>query len=233
MSNLQHDPQPRPKSWRGRIFMAAAVASMLLMLAAAMWLRGYRQEVQVRIDVLAWGGDIDVRDRGPSWLGRLLDPRYAEEVIHVRLINTNVTAADLERLSAFDALEELVLYQSSIGDDAMPIVAKLDSVRRLNLYRTDVTEAGLVALKNMPRLEEIWIGPQTSIREFQALSQISSLTTINVNGGKDIDERALESLKQLPSLEAIRISGGCSISPEAQQAFRAAKPGVVLHITDQ
>jgi len=225
------DSNPRRGRGWSRWLAIAGVASMLSMVAAAIWLRGIRQEVQCRVDVLSWGGEVAVRPSGPAWLGRLLDPRYAEEVIRVLLINTNVSAEELKRLQVFDALEELVLYQSAIGDESMQHVAKLRNLRRLNLYRTEVSEAGLVQLRELPRLEEIWIGPQASNRELEALAGIPTLKSINVNGAPEIDERGLEALKKLPSLQAVRISGA-SISPAALDSFRRELPDVILQVTD-
>lgn len=220
----------RSVTGRARLLLFIAALSMAGMLFLSTWLSGLRQAIQLRAEITKWGGEIETRSNDSSWLA-WIDPRYAEDVVGVRLINLNLTPADLARLTEFDALNELVLYQSTVADDAMPVVAQLTQLRKLNLLHTEVSDAGLVHLRELSNLEEIWLGPSTTNRELEAVARIRALKAINVVAAAGIDERGLNALRELSALEVVRVSGDCSVSAEFRAAFGQARPDVRLLIS--
>jgi hypothetical protein len=206
----------------------AALVLFVLLIAAAMWLADQRAILQCRLDVISWGGELDVQPAENSILA-WLDPRYSEDVVGVHLFNTDVKDEDLSRLTVFKSLELLALNQTTISDSAMENVAQLSSVRRLNLYDTAISGTGLALLEDMPNLEEIWVGPSITNREMIALGRIKSLRTINVYSSPAVDDSGLEALRQLPELDILRISES-AISAAAAAEFERANPGVLVRL---
>lgn len=203
----------------------AALCLAVLLSSAAAWLYVRRGVVQNRLDVLAMGGEVEVRQGGWPWLNSILDPRYFEEVVSVRLHNVDLTPNDAAKLQAFAELEELFLHQSRMTNDVLREVAKLGRLRLLNLISTDVTADGLVHLRELPRLERIWIGPHATNRELKALAQIESLKEINVMFSPEVDDEGLAELEKLESLENLRMADS-AISPSAVESFRRSRPDV-------
>jgi hypothetical protein len=108
-----------------------------------------------------------------------------------------------KHLKPLEQLETLDLYQSSIGNDALPAIAKLSRLQSLMLGSTKVTDAGLPALGTMKSLR--YLGLRANPITDDALKHLAGLTDLEgLNLGETrVTDAGVVHLKPLRSLETL------------------------------
>lgn len=82
----------------------------------------------------------------------------AEALTSVKLGSTSLTEGTIvAELPKMKNLRKLDLSQNKIGDPALDAVATLEGLEWLNLYGTEVTDAGLMKLKGLGSLEKLFL----------------------------------------------------------------------------
>ena len=82
----------------------------------------------------------------------------AESLTTLKLGSSSVTeAALLEQLPAMKNVTKLDLSQTEVGDGIMDAVVKLEKLEYLNLYGTQVTDAGIMKLKTLGSLKDLYL----------------------------------------------------------------------------
>ncbi len=115
--------------------------------------------------------------------------------------------ADLVHLDGLTALEYLRISGIPITDEGMKHLAGLTALRVLQIYdnQVKVGDSGLSALKDMRRLEYLWISGPITDRGLEQLAHLESLRFLYVRS-RTIHDAAVEELKQkLPILQEVRI----------------------------
>jgi hypothetical protein len=69
--------------------------------------------------------------------------------------NTNVSDADLQRLTELADLRELDLWSAQITDEGAKLLSRLANLRRLQLSQTQISDAGLEQLRSLTHLTEL------------------------------------------------------------------------------
>jgi len=115
--------------------------------------------------------------------------------------------ADLIYLKGLTNLEYLRIGGVPITDEGMKHLAGLTALRVLQLYdgQIKVGDDGLLALKDMQKLEYFWVRGPITDRGLEHLKPLASLRVLNVQS-RTISEEAVAELKQkLPMLQEVVI----------------------------
>jgi hypothetical protein len=111
-----------------------------------------------------------------------------------------------EKLGGLHALERLYLDQTHAADAALAALAPAhDTLRVLHLGGSDVSSAGLPALRAFTELDELTIGDSrvhAGIADLSAWPRLRTLSLI----GLDLGDKALPSLAARPSLAVLDLS---------------------------
>jgi hypothetical protein len=124
----------------------------------------------------------DAEPSGPEWLRRFVGEEYFREIAEVRffgrpidrsiwphlrgqaglrdleLIGAHVGDEDLDQLRGLRRLRSLVLTSSPrVTDAGIAKLVELKGLEHLGLDFTDVSDDGLLQLKALPRLQEVWV----------------------------------------------------------------------------
>ena len=126
----------------------------------------------------------------------------------------------LARLDSLDNLEDLTLYGWAFADGAIEHLTRLRSLRRLELYETEVTHIGLARLRELRSLKVLSVrgrcrakplgsgyytpGPYPSI--LSALVDLDNVEQLTVNAS-EVCEEAAPFLRQMKSLAKLRVMG--------------------------
>lgn len=90
----------------------------------------------------------------------------------------------LSALKSLPELREITLAGGAFDDDGMAAAAKLPHLRYLGIWHTDVTDVGLIALKDHPAFERIKLGPSWKERitdaGMAALAEVPNLQEISI-----------------------------------------------------
>ena len=125
----------------------------------------------------------------------------------LRLAQTTVDAAGLEKLATLKNLTELDLSEcSQIFDDAMPSLSKLTSLKKLNLWRLQLTDEGVKSLKPLTSMQ--WLNldnTQLSNQGLPALSDMTELTFLHL-GSTSITNDGLKHLEGLKNLKDLKVT---------------------------
>lgn len=144
-----------------------------------------------------------------SGLASLADlPRLTE----LDLSSTKVTPDGLRSLSALKRLRILWLQDASIDDDCLRAVSEAASLRALVIPTNNVTEAGLVYLTRLPKLEQlVLMCPEERHQDEGALSQPHARHYLDLSWAETPEgEKALEAL--FPRCEVIPLPQSWDIS---------------------
>lgn len=117
-----------------------------------------------------------------------------QAVVEVALGGTQVSGAELARISVFPELKTLSLFDSPVGDDDLAALPDLKYLETLYLGRTRVTDAGLKHLARLAKLKNLGLSDtRVSDQGLKLLAWLSDLRTINVHrtqvtvtGGNDL-----------------------------------------------
>jgi hypothetical protein len=205
-------------------WVLALVAVAFLLSVAATYLYGRRQEMVCRNELAGTGVQVEVREIGPAWLSAVMDERYFETVVEVRYSFLRFDDVVLGRLACFPNLDSLVFFETNVGDEGLRRLAKLKSLRRLNLFRTEITPLGLSYLEDL-QIEELRIGPYWDNSSLPMLARLSQLESLTLQGCPDITDAGLEHLRPLKNLRLLRLEL-TGVTEEAAQRFEQSMPGL-------
>lgn len=125
----------------------------------------------------------------------------------LRLARTNITDAALASLSACKLLEEIDLSEiSTLTDAGMPSLAALTSLKKLNLWRVQISDTGALALAPLTSLQ--WLNldnTKLSDAGLPLLRDMNQLTFLHL-GSTQISAAAAPSLIHLKSLKDLKIT---------------------------
>ncbi len=112
------------------------------------------------------------------------------------------TLLEEKRLNQVDEFPNISLAKSDVRDKDLELLERLP-IKRLNLYRTAITDRGLVYLSKLPNLEELDLG-HTGITDegIKLLQQFPSLNTIRLTKTAITDTGVTE-LSRCPNLKWI------------------------------
>src|SRR5436190_4272262 len=130
--------------WVFLLSLALVASAIAIPLAVSV----HRERAAIPL-IVALGGDVRQRTRGPAWFRHLCDnwlPGSLERVHHVNLSGAEFTDADLTSLECLGELEWLALNRSSLTNDGMRHLQGLSALEALRIENTQVGDIGLESL---------------------------------------------------------------------------------------
>jgi Leucine-rich repeat (LRR) protein len=125
----------------------------------------------------------------------------------LRLARTQISDLGLETLSTCSTLEDIDLSEDSLITNAgMAHLAKLTNLRKLNLWRVQISDDGVLMLAPLIRLE--WLNldnTKLSDAGLPALKNMNALTFLHL-GSTQITAAAAPSLIHLKSLKDLKVT---------------------------
>ncbi len=204
-------------------------------------------EALPRLESLAIGGN-RISEAGISSLRGLRQLRHLDlsgaQVTDSGIWAVVVTDLNLDEIGSLPGLESLNLSAPSpdyvdavssgvprlrgairVTDFGASQLARLESLRRLNLSRSYLTAAGIGKLHGLERLEELVLANAKSIGDDvgRALAGLVSLKTLDVSF-TSFGDRALAALRDHPKLGRL-VAAGTPLSEEAVADFVQSRPG--------
>lgn len=114
--------------------------------------------------------------------------KLSQQIVWLKLGDTNITDAALTPISSLKNLQKLHLEHTHITDAGLKQLRALPYLEYLNLYGTAITDAGLAELANLKSLKTVYVW-QTKVTEAGLATLRKALPGIDVIGG--IDESAV------------------------------------------
>jgi len=146
-----------------------------------------------------------VTDEGLANLVKLKSLKELDISCNVR--GRNITDAGMEKLSECACLKALSLQYCPITDKGLAQLAKLKSLTRLRIYKTQVTGDGLAVLKELPFLKDLTLDHmnlgETGIAQLAGLKSLERLNLAYLDIG--IRNEDLAHLADLTSLKFLDI----------------------------
>lgn len=215
----------------------------LVLLLAGIWLS--------RLELRA--GDPASAEATLAWLRRVDDNFKKPRLAHVKSVDdlkkltevklgghrksdnkhVFIKAEEFRHLNALPALTRADLVEiDGLTDEALPYIAKINSLTYLNLGDAWITDAGVKHLVNLKNLTELDLGWTKDVTD-AALAELAQLTNLESLGlgGTKITDSGLKHLQKLPRLKQLRIgatqitdSGLMELAPiKSLEVVRAAK----------
>ena len=152
--------------------------------------------------------------------------RDGDRIVRVDLHETQVTDAQLAVIATLTDLRELDLRKvPHITDAGIVHLQRLVKLEKLNLFRTQLSDAGIAALGDMHVLDTLLIGgTRITERGVEQLSKLKKLRKLSLFDTQ-IGDSAVQFLSLFPSLEVVLI-GRSKISEDGARAIQAAKPAI-------
>jgi hypothetical protein len=121
----------------------------------------------------------------PRWLRELLGDRFFSDVWYVGFLSPN----------------------SEVTDDSLDDVAQLVSLRKLQLFESSVTDAGLIRLRCLPQLEDLLFrGERITDDGLQHLVGMEKLKNLWLDDTQ-VGDNGMLNVSRLPSLIFLSLSG--------------------------
>jgi internalin A len=183
-----------------------------------------------------------VTDRGLEYIGKLTALRS------LNLRGAKITGRGLFYLTDLPVLEELGHLDShEIGDNGMPALAKMVSLRAVALKSNKITDHGIKELSKSSSITGLGLeGTSITDAGLKDLAQLPSLKTLNITGGDisgaglrhfknaktleqlwlqdvDIGDQDVASLKDITSLKKLYLLG-TSVTPNGIDQIQRARP---------
>ncbi len=115
-------------------------------------------------------------------------PKLANQLVWLKLGDTQVSDAALTHIAKLKNLQKLHLEQTKVTDAGLKQLKALTNLEYLNLYGTVVTDAGLVELAGLKNLKTVYLW-QTKVTEQGLASLRKAMPTLEIVGG--INEQAV------------------------------------------
>lgn len=198
-----------------RLWNVLAVSGLLLVIMGglAAWLPWHRRTQAIaRIHLL---GKIDTEPVGPEWFRSDVGSRRNvsskvmrgfDRVVSVDF-DSNVTDAELAPLSGITELRFLRIDRRTLITDAGLVHLKpLEKLERLSLIETSVTDAGLIHLKGLTELRRLNLsGTQVTGTGLVHLRMLRKLEELNLSSTQVTNEGLARLLKSLPVLRELNL----------------------------
>jgi Leucine-rich repeat (LRR) protein len=130
------------------------------------------------------------------------------QIVAVDLASTWITDADLERIGRINSLRKLNLAHTKITDVGIGHLKSLENVVELNLYYAEyITDTSLAHLRGWKRLEVLNLrGVRLTSQAFEHLSQLTTLRSLDISF-TEVEDDGVEQLSSLTKLEDLAIGG--------------------------
>jgi len=204
---------PKPRGTNPFQFSLRSI--LLLTLVVGLLAGGLRTkfvQIQRQQAAMARLGGSDFADRYdfrpgvwvPWWLDRIFgDPLAARPYVDVR--REWIADADLDYLHDF--INEISLSLSGgFTDESLQRVGRVHSIWRLEVRDSPVTDAGLVHLKDLPALEELWLS-DTAITDagLERIASWKNLTVLKLCASAGITDAGMEQIGKMRNLYELRL----------------------------
>ena len=126
-------------------------------------------------------------------------PKIADQIVWLKLGDTEITDATLAQVSKLKNLQKLHLEQTRITDAGLKQLKDLPYLEYLNLYGTAITDAGLKQLAGMKSLKTVYFW-QTKVTEQQVAELKKTMPNVEFVGG--LNEQAIAELAKAAIVEA-------------------------------
>ncbi|MFN3148910.1 hypothetical protein [Bremerella sp.] len=214
------------------------------------WVDGQRE---IAAQIADAGGSTRWKTWGPQWMHKAFGSYYFSDIVAVDLNHKRLQSKHLQLLRQIPTLEELylpgvstqgdslavledlpkirklALWNTRLGNDTLKHVGKLKNLETLDTHRTEMTEEGLVHLRNHPRLEVLRYNMPIGKVGVDHLSTMKNLklTHLTLQGGTEESFRHVRDHFQVLVLNVV--------SPKTDQwaKYLAGHPTLVqLSVTD-
>lgn len=115
-------------------------------------------------------------------------PKLSQQIVWLKLGDTEITDATLVQVAKLKNLQKLHVEQTNITDAGLKNLTGLANLEYLNLYGTGVTDAGLAELTNLKNLKTVYLW-QTKATEQGLANLKKAMPSLEVIGG--ISEQAI------------------------------------------
>lgn len=103
-----------------------------------------------------------------------------------------------------------------VGDTCAETLARIPTLRQLELHMTGLTDLGVAALAGLP-LETLWLGPRVTDAAMETLSKMPTLRHLDICA-HNVSDAGAKMLASLPRLEILWLSR-CDIGDECVEAL--------------
>ena len=118
-------------------------------------------------------------------------PKLANQIVWLKLSNTQISDATLAQVAKLKNLQKLHLEQTSITDAGLKQLNGLSNLEYLNLYGTAITDVGLAELSNLKNLKTVYLW-QTNVTDQGVATLKKTMPNLDVVGG--LSEQAIAEL---------------------------------------
>ena len=155
-----------------------------------------------------------------SVLTKLRDLRLRGTAVRATVLNTLVASKD--------TLTYLDLTECPISDEELVAIEPFQALETLELWQTNLGDAGLVHLGKLAQLKSLNISksPRVTSAGVSELLNLTNLEKLNLSE-TGIDDSALEALSAMKSLKSLDVSL-TSATDEGVAQFQAAVPGCTV-----
>ncbi|MBW3540710.1 MAG: hypothetical protein KY476_10600 [Planctomycetes bacterium] len=147
----------------------------------------------------------------------------ARSIVGIHLQRCRVANGVLERLRSLESLERLNLASSGVTDEGLVRVASFRNLRYLNLQSNPVTNAGIAHLGALGKLDALYLsGTRVDAAALEHLAGMGKLRILWLNYTR-VGDDAVPALKRLTSLKHLRLTGSY-VTAAAVEELKAALP---------
>ena len=141
------------------------------------------------------------------------------------------TQVGVQYLTHLPKLEHLKL-RGGIGDEALKQLAKISSLRILNLPLAQFSDIGLAKVVQLSKLELLRFGsPRVTDAGIESLKQLKSLRFLHLID-VPVTDAALQHIRQMKNLESFYLDGSRA-TDDAKGKLVLARPDLHLHFDQQ
>ena len=159
-------------------------------------------QIELDVDPMSVAGLSDLKGRGVRCE---LNDNY--DVVSLSLRGSEPTADDYARVAKLTTLRRLDLQGLDVDDEVLELLSPLKALEYLNLSGTGITSAGLKSLKNFAELKRLELR-KTSLTDtdLQHVGELSSVEHLDLRG-TPITNAGLKHFKDMKQLRALFVSG--------------------------
>jgi Leucine-rich repeat (LRR) protein len=118
--------------------------------------------------------------------------RLADQIVWLKLGDTQITDAALVSIAKLKNLQKLHLERTAVSDAGLKKLTGLTYLEYLNLYGTKITDDGLSSLSDLKALKSVYVW-QTKVTEAGINALKQALPNVEVVGG--MSENGVAALK--------------------------------------
>lgn len=188
--------------------------------------------IQYDIDY-GWGTSFKTRDGWmfPRWMVDALGKDLFGRVVRVAISTDGNVDRVLVLAGQLDHLEELGLTDCQFSDESLSSLKRVPTLRRVYLWKTSVTDAGVAHLADLPELESLGItGSHITSAALADLKRLSRLASLNLEN-TDVDDAGLAHLASMGQLSHLHLKG-CLVSDAGLKHLQPLESLTYLDLTD-